>query len=695
MPPSKSARVRGTNALLGLIPGRVRDTIKMPGKSNKFDYSNRSNSGAKLGEIIAASLQRELEKAKKDADKAAAKARKQSSSSSVGGDGVAEQSSSTHTIDLKAPSKDLGDDGVGAMADGMEIVLRSGTAAASLALEDLNLAGNGLTMISLARLAPVIRLAKYDLKTVNLAGNKIEVVSDEQAQQWETFLLAFKNCMKLRRLDLSDNERLGSRALEIFARLHGSELQVTPNRPMGNASVLSLVSEDGEGEDDESEHVDSVAGGDDGEDADDSLDRMAHGGFLMRRCGLRSIPYITLHNVGLDDAGALWLSYVLEDHYYPSQLISELNATNAESIIKAYQQNTHSRGVDWNENKPLSKEGVQLLQKIETVREHRLHDDLAGNADLLDIDDEDGAENELPHAPRGSLDKLHARAKPGQRRASIRSIRTADGGEHETTELESARKKIMRHIIGHDGKASVELWRSSITVFWASRLVLYLAPAVRKHHTGEPLFATDIPAPPTVQPPSPINASTHDSGPGLRIDTEKAKETAQSPRASYASKLLAGTGAPGEPELAITEVTNSPTTPLRLQRPSHRKGAFSKGTDVEGVTTQLNALVVRDDSPLRFVKFQQRRIDAKAAEGKIFRDRRTPTHLPIDVAEYLVRFIVHARELEVCGGEQMRRAVERGQDKATLQAEREWLKKDGSAQVLMLLDSIKCLHYGQ
>lgn len=669
-----------------IIGGKTEEKIKMPGKSNKFDYTNRPNSGAKLGEIIASSLQKEAEKVKKDAERLAAKARKQSGDSSSG---VYDASSTQHVIDLKAPSKALGDAGVCAMADGMEIALRSGTSTASLALEDLNLSNNALTTLSLARLAAVVKLAKYELKTINLSGNNIRVVDDEQAQQWEAFLVSFAGCMKLRRLDLSDNPHLDSRAMEIFARVHVSERPVTPIPPGGIGSVLSLLSDVGEDQASERDQADSVTDF----DLSKGISPLTRGTVLRRMCGLRSIPYITFHNIGLTDAGALWLSYVLEDHYYPSQLISELNATNAESIVKAYQQNTHSRGVDWTENKSLDKDGKQLLEKTESIRERRLHDDTA--ADMLDIEEGDGSDSNVGHGRRASIDRLHLHAQPRNRRGSMRSIRTADGGEHEVSELESARKKIMRQIIVHDKASSIELWQSSIAVFNASRQIRFLVPEARKCYTREPLFATEAPAPPTIPSPTPLASPTQASHTGLTIDADKANSANPSVRASYASKLLSANAVAGERELALTDVTNTPSTPLRLQKPTHRKGAFSEGTDVVGVTGKLGALVVRDHSPLRLVKFQQRRIERKAAEGKIYRDRSTPTQLPADVMQHLVSYAVGERAMNVCQGEQRWRAIERGQDKATLKAEMGWLKKDKSAQVLMLLDSIQCLHYGQ
>lgn len=112
------------------------------GKSNKFDYTNRDNHGVAFGQIIGKALLKDAEKVKADAERHLRKARKQSIGSP---NGARESTSTKHTIDLKVPNKALGDDGVCALADGLEAALRSGDAAASLALEDLNLTGNGIT----------------------------------------------------------------------------------------------------------------------------------------------------------------------------------------------------------------------------------------------------------------------------------------------------------------------------------------------------------------------------------------------------------------------------------------------------------------------------------------------------------------------------------------------------------------------
>lgn len=684
-------RLRGSSTKLKRAPfiekhpytGSDSDDDFNMGKSNKFDYTNRPNSGAKLGQIIGGALQKEAEKVKKDAERHIHKARKQSTDSSSG---TADANSTTHIIDLKAPSKDLGDDGVCALVDGLEIGLKSGTSEASLALEDLNLSGNRITTRSLARLAPVIELAKYDLKTLNLADNKIKVENDEEAAQWESFLLSFKDCMKLRRLDLSCNRELGARAMEVFARVHISEQPVNPIPPGGGTSTLSLISEHDDSEHELLPHHTEETDG----HGIEFNQTMINARVIKRRCALRSIPYITLHKIGLDDAGALWLSYVLEDHHYPIQLIDELNATHPDSPIKTYQQDANFQGLDWTENKTLGKEGSQLLEKTDAFRRQVMLDDRV-TLRSTSMDDADSVLGYGDNERRASMEQGQSKVRTGSRRVSVRSIRTTDGGEHEATELESARKKLKRYIIAHDGASSVELWHSAMKFFRASRIILYVSPTNRKHYTGPPLFKV-----PSMQE---LTSEQHPvvTGNGeLQIETARAGSQASANRVSYAAKLVASPNVADESEFAITEVTNTPVTPMILQKPTHRKGGFSESPDYfNTVTEKLNGLVVRDQDPLRFIRYQQRRLAKASSEGREFRDPCMPCHLPKHVMEYILSFLMTGREIGVMSDEQKTAALEWGQSRKTLMTEREWLKKDESAQVLMLLDSINCLAYCQ
>lgn len=664
------------------------------GKSNKFDYTNKKNTGIRLGQFIATQLDSEADKVKKSAERDITKARKQSVSSGTGSSDIPDYF--VHHIDLKVPGKELGDDGFCMMADGLELALRKGTDQASLALEDINVLDNGLTTASLARLAPIIELAKHDLKTLDLTNNNISVVTDQEAAQWKVFLRAFRNCFKLRRLDLSGNVGLGARAMEIFANVHIREEAIAPLPPGGDASVYSLVSNQG-GEEEE-EYAGRLPA--DSDENSDAYGRsLSNARMLRKRCGLRSIPFITLSDVGMTDTGALWLSYVLEDHHYPNQLVDPLNATLPGSTIGTYQQDHSAQGIDWTSDAAtLSKDGVLLLNRTESLRRQTMLDDHSILAASVIGEESVESVGEISQQGKRPMERRMSRATGRDRKASIRSIRTLDGGEHEATELESLRKKIQRHIIAECKVASVGLWCSSLRLLHCYRILMMVAPTNRRFYTGEALFST-----PPAQPVAPVpivqkpTTSIHpqDSPRKLSIDTAEAVAHGKTAPSSYAATLKPTSGVThGEPELAITEVTNTPITPKMIFK-SHRKGAFSEGIDLTPVTDKLNALVMRDTSPERFIRYQQRRVMATGLGHQAFRDVAVGCHLPKRLLDHIVRVVLSEAELDTMTEEQKGAVSSWGFERGTLLAEREWMRKDESSQVWMLLDSIKCLAYGQ
>lgn len=626
------------------------------GKSNKFDFTNRSSSATKLGNSIASLLIKEAEKLQKHADKGDKTTRK-ASIASIGSDAR----DSTHYIDLQAPNKDLRDDGVCALADGLQTALRSSSSSGSigsLALEDLNLSGNGITTVSLAKLAPIIEAAKYDLKTLNLANNHIRVTNAVEAGQWQHFLMSFKECFKLRRLDLSKND-LGSWAMEILARFHIAEPPINPISAGGEISVLSLLSD---------QHDDEMLSAspslkDTGEFARRCL---SDGLFLRRKCGLRSIPFITLHETNLTDSGALWLSYVLEDHHYPNHLINELNATMATTTIKTYQQGVSDGGLDWSHNnETLGKDGQNLLQRTEAARQHLLDDQQSIMATPLVEESPD-----LPTETRKSYDYRYSRISEGNRKGIVGSIYSVDGSAQ--AELESARKRMQRHIIEQERASSAELWHSALKVVNLSRMILWISPPVRKLYNGEALFATST---------NGFKANDTDSSPYLHVREHQHRMDA------YTSTIFS-TNRGRDREFAITESTNTPASPNRFFK-SHRKGGFSEGTDLPAVSEKLNALIVQNMSRENYIKHQQYRI-----EETTFRNPKTQSHLPQYLVELILSFAMSKRELDVLSEKQRTGAIAWGQSRESLRTEGDWRKKDEASQMWLLLDRIHCLGYG-
>lgn len=624
------------------------------GKSNKFDFTNRSSCGTKLGNSMASLLIKEAEKLQKQADKAEKTSRK-ASIASISSDAK----DSIHYIDLQAPNKELGDDGLCALADGLQTALRGGSSMgsiSSLALEDLNLSGNSITTISLARLAPIVKVAKHDLKTLNLANNNIRVSNAVEAEQWQNFLISFKECFKLRRLDLSKNN-LGSWAMEILAKVHIAELPINPIPAGGEISVLSLLSE---------QHDEEALSASTSFKGDLPWRSLSDGLFLRRKCGLRSIPFITLHETNLTDSGALWLSYVLEDHHYPSHLINELNATTATTTIKTYQQGVSDGGLDWgHNNETLAKDGQNLLQRTEAARQYLLDDQQSVIAASI-IEDS----LKSPTETRKSYDRRDSRASVGNRKASVRSIHSTDGSVQ--SDLESARKRMQRHIIEQEHASGAELWHSALKIVNLSRMILWISPPIRKLYTGEALFAT------------PTNCFS-------MSDTEDCVYTHvrddQSKMGSYVSTLLATNGA-CDREFAITESTNTPASPKRFFKP-HRKGGFSEGTDLPAVSEKLNALIIQNADRANYISYQQYRM-----EETIYRSQESPSHLPQYLVELILSFAMSKRELSILSEKQRAGAIAWGQSRGSLQTVGDWRKKDEASQVWLLLDRIHCLGYG-
>lgn len=699
--------------------GNAGANIAKMGKSNKFDYTNRSSSGAKLGDIIGKALVKEAKKVESDAQKRRRSSRKQSTDSTRHSSDAKE--AANHRIDLKAPEKALGDEGLFALAQGLECALRAERCDTCLQLEDLNLSGNNLTTRSLARLASIIRLATYDLKTLNLSNNDITVVTEDEAQDWEVFLSSFQHCRRLRRLDLCGNH-LGPRAFEILLRVHSREPTVDPLPPGGQGSVISLIEE--EAPEPELENVTRIKTEEDQDDIDGygktldftfGKDRM-----LSMRCGLRSLPYLTLQKVTLTDSAALWLSFILEDHHYPVQLIDELNGTLASSAIRTYQQDSESKGLDWDANdESLSKDGAHLLQRTELLRRRKVDQQDVMSSSMISTSGQfenlaastpsmsssyDLTDQALPER-KPSLNRRDSRAGVKSRRYSVLSTTSADISEHEISEVDSARRKIQRQIIATNGASSVELWRSGLAVVAYSRLLLILAPMTRRFYTGETMFKA-APAPEAAHVSSAVTGADEiivPASPTSFVDETKISSTSDSFKArrlSYAATLAVQpvSGVDGEPLFAVTEATNVPAKPKVVFRRSHAT-----------LSEDLDGLVLRDDNPERFLKYQRKRVDEArmqlaSSDGTTiiptapatvnpYRDEANPSHLTQALIEKILAFTISDRSMAVLSAQQRREAVSWGQDRGKLTLEREWRKKDGSAQVWMLLDGVKCLTY--
>jgi hypothetical protein len=323
--------------------------------------------------------------------------------------------------------------------------------------------------------------------------------------------------------------------------------------------------------------------------------------------------------------------------------------------------------------------------------------------------------------------RRHSRASIGDRRSSIRSIHTEDGGEHEQSEVESIRKRIQRHIMVDRGVTSVNLWKAALTTVITSRKLAYLAPPVshRREYAGPSLFRNESASDysPDVRDQRLDSVATADptGSAGVKDDPDTTDGTfpvtgtiTRKIGKSYAD-TLADPCTTDRASTAITEVTNSPATPKRVFT-AHRKGAFSEGSDLQSLSERLSNVQVADHNPERYLEWQK---EKQEREGSTYRDTVTACQLPLSAFDRILAFTFATPDIAagwtlgaegevVCAEDgtpidwpgkcllslkQQREAFEWGQDSESLVKERKWAKKADSGQQLLLLDAIGCLAY--
>lgn len=382
---------------------------------------------------------------------------------------------------------------------------------------------------------------------------------------------------------------------------------------------------------------------------------------------------------------------MIEEHHYPNQLIDGLNATSANSTIASYQQNAHSQGVDWNIEAPTwNRDSLLLLQKAENFREQMM----LAEDHILDEPEHtpmpNYAEEQLHVTHPG--DRRNSRALPGDRRASVRSIRTVDGGEHELSELESARKRLQRSLITKYGASRVELWSTALRLVISSRILKGLGPKAGRslqYYTGPPKFDFSAYSPAMILDKK--EAAPRPVTPQFLSERAMDSPRSSSRQGTYAATLSAKKDAiHSEQDLTISDKTNIPRTPKVVLKPQ-RKCAPSEDIDVlEKVDDDL---AVCDRSPHRFVQWQEERIKKQEEDAKPFRDVKVHSHLPRHLMDSIAGFTVTARGERLLSDKQVQAALSWGQRRTNIETEKEWRRMADSSQTWTLLESIGCLAY--
>lgn len=711
-------------------------------RRTKLMTPQRTSSGPKLGKSIAADLEKRAEKKQREAQKSSSRltfkshfpvANKSKKEREKREDANADDKDAAkhevHKLDLKVPGKSLGDDGFALLCDGLEKSLAS---CADLVLIDFNASENALTTHSLARLAPIIRQSNFNLQTLDLSKNNLKVTSVVEAQEWERFLTAFQDCMTLRRLDLSDNPSLGPWALEIFARVYNREHPVDPLPIAGTQSLMSLPDEEtlSTSGDEKSEDGEQL------QDDSDDLPRCANGKTLADtwdlgyRRGLKSLPYLTLINIGLTDTGALFLSYIVEQHHYPTQLITEINAPEATSQIRAYSQNVTLQGIDWDtKSKTLGKDGLHLLQCAEKQRAKNVQgdfDSITSSAYEIvrsaDIPDHNGSkwvkkEKYMVVSDMILTLTLSRKSHASNRRSSLRSVHSIEYGMYDKADIGSARKKIQRNTIVQSGCGSVELWHAALNAIACSRRLYMIAPEPRNLSASTNLSTDSLDSEVQAKDMPEVDisgsiaslASFEDVrgsfyGMSLKNNLPPIEESQQSKRSYAATLMETSTHSSDEPILGITDVTNYPTIPTVHSGvkvlSAHRKDSATpeqqrKSGDGDSSKVFLQGTIERDDTPEPWTKYQVRHMqDLRGEHGGQsdgYCDPSLRCQLPLPVCLQIMGYAMDPHQLNILKDQQQRTACAWGQKHETLKTELDWRRKDESSRILMVLSAAECV----
>ncbi|KAF2460561.1 hypothetical protein BDY21DRAFT_167775 [Lineolata rhizophorae] len=354
--------------------------------------------------------------------------------------------------------------------------------ATSCRLETLNLSRNALTTKSLRNLAEVVLRAPYDLKDLNLSENCICVHGPEEAADWEYFLESFRECRTLNTLDLSKNDLSGALAFEILARVYSRHPVVDP-AIMGAASASHQIEFPEENVNDITARTNTL---DVTPDSPHSMTAsnlsLTHGTILKKRVGIRGVPNIILSDVGMTDTGALFLSYVLANHYYPPQWEGLQRSVTAGGQTKKSEGGSTNQGLAYAPNPTLSPAGEAVLKQAEESRRELLEDTsdagsfvLVGSTQSIDKD-------------RKSSVSYHNRR---------RNHSFVEVGSPISKTLASARHAVQRRAIpdtdpdGTVQRLEVQLWKLALQLLCLSRTVflVQMPDYIRREILPEPVCA--------------------------------------------------------------------------------------------------------------------------------------------------------------------------------------------------------------
>ncbi|KAL5042496.1 hypothetical protein BDW71DRAFT_211157 [Aspergillus fruticulosus] len=301
------------------------------------------------------------------------------------------------TLEIDLTGKCLTDEGFAQFVDSLIECIRYRDEAHPVGLAkvtEFHLQGNNLTVCSLVKLGEVIVNNPGDLRELDLSNNCIRVVTAEEKEIWKSFLCSFKNCYVLMKLDLSGNP-LGVAGLEILASVYiksdleylegDADVIVRENLGLDPYGDSELAEEAGAlklGENSSKENTDprsgtgrskkspnkgGKAGKQNGSSAAVTPSKSIGIADLKKYActrGLRSVPYLILANLELNNSSAVHLSRMLATQRASEQLLTFVPPAKASAIPESAEE---GKSIIWRPNDGLGDTAKRLLDVTESI----------------------------------------------------------------------------------------------------------------------------------------------------------------------------------------------------------------------------------------------------------------------------------------------------------------------------------------
>ncbi|GES61111.1 leucine rich repeat protein [Aspergillus terreus] len=323
---------------------------------------------------------------------------------------------------------------------------------------ELHLQKNELTVQSLARLSEVIALSAGDLRELDLSQNNIRVKSPEEQIMWRDFLLSFKHCYMLKKLDLGSNP-LGPAGVEILARVYIKSdldfLETDADAVIGphvdettdiveQVTALKIRPEKEKENEAPKHRAKKLLGKAKAPRQNGHSNAVPTVTELKRYActrGLRSIPYLIITDVSMTSSSAVQLASMLVIQRTQEHLLSFLPGGKAVTLPDAVYE---CKSLVWKPNDGLTPHAKRLLEVAAAIG------DLQGGSASEDEQSDDADDN------YGETNTIAQRKL--QKKMDLEYTRLT--------------KRVRMEALKVEGLHSMELWATSLKMMVISRALL-------------------------------------------------------------------------------------------------------------------------------------------------------------------------------------------------------------------------------